>query len=120
MIFKTNSGFRKVGMTNIVNCSDIKPNMILRGPIFPEPIQVIIVTPMGDAIRLIGKGLTTGKLHDPILSAEQLATLEITPEDEPVDGDAGNFRLGVEAMRLALAYESSRAGTARAWRKMPG
>ncbi len=92
-------------MTAIMNYSDIKPNVILRGPLFPEPVQVIIVTPMGDALKIIGKGLKTGKLHDPILSAEQLATLEITPEDEPFDGDAGNFRLGVEAMRLALAYE---------------
>jgi hypothetical protein len=59
-------------MTAIMNYSDIKPNVILRGPLFPEPVQVIIVTPMGDAIKLIGKGLKTGKLHDPILSAEQL------------------------------------------------
>ena len=62
---------------------------------------------MGEAIKLIGKGLNTGKLFDPILSAEQLATLESTPEMEPFDGDAGNFRLGVEAMRLALAYSIS-------------
>jgi len=89
----------------IMNYSDIKPNVILRGPLFPEPVQVITVIPMGEAIKLIGKGLNTGKLHDPILSAEQLATLEITPEEEPFDGNAGNFRLGVEAMRLALAYE---------------
>jgi hypothetical protein len=85
--------------------SDIKTNMILRGPIFPEPVQVITVIPMVNAIKLIGKGLNTGRLHDPILSKEQLATLEFTPEDEPFDGDAKNFRLGIEAMRLALAYE---------------
>nr|WP_276986712.1 DUF3883 domain-containing protein [Methanothrix soehngenii] len=68
-------------------------------------MQVITVIPMGDAIKLIGKGLNTGKLHDPILFSEQLAALETTPENEPFDGDAGNFRLGVEAMRLALAHE---------------
>jgi len=62
-------------MTAIMNYSDIKPNVILRGPLFPEPVQVITVIPMGDAIKLIGKGLNTGKLHDPILSQEQLATL---------------------------------------------
>ena len=72
---------------------------------FLEPVQIIMVTAMGDAVKLFGKGLNTGKLHDPILSAEQLATLKITPEEEPFDGDAGNFRLGVEAMRLALSYE---------------
>jgi hypothetical protein len=71
------------GMTAIMNYSDIKPNVVLRGPIFPEPVQVITTTPMGEAIRLIGKGLNTGKLFDPILSREQLAILESTPETEP-------------------------------------
>jgi len=89
----------------IMDHIDIKPNMILRGSLFSEPVQVITVIPMGDAIKLIGKGLNTGKLHDPILFSEQLAALETTPENEPFDGDAGNFRLGVEAMRLALAHE---------------
>jgi len=95
----------KEEMTDIVDYSDIKPNMILRGPIFPEPVQVITSIPMGEAIKLIGKGLNTGKLHDPILNKEHLGTLESTPEEEPFDGDARNFRLGIEAMRLALAYE---------------
>jgi superfamily II DNA or RNA helicase len=84
---------------------DIKPNIIVRGPIFPEPVEVITVVPMGDAIKLIGKGLTTGKVHEPILNAEQLETLEATPEKEPFDGDPSHFRLGVEALRLGMAYE---------------
>ena len=84
---------------------NLKPNIILQGPIFPEPVQVILIVPMGESIKIVGKGLKTGRVHEPILSAEQLATLEATPEEEPFDGDAGRFRLGIEAMRLALAYE---------------
>jgi len=83
----------------------LKPNMIVRGPILPEPVQVIVTIPMGDSVKLIGKGLRSGQVHEPILSPDQLATLEATPEEEPFDGDAGKFRLGIEAMRLALAYE---------------
>ena len=83
----------------------LKPNIIVRGPIFAEPVQVIVIIPMGASVKLIGKGLKTGKVHEPILDTEQLATLEATPEKEPFDGDAGRFRLGIEAMRLALAYE---------------
>ena len=83
----------------------LKPGVIVRGPIFPEPVQVILVTQMGTSVKLIGKGLSTGKLHDPILTAEQLGTLEATPEKEPFDGDPKRFRLGIEALRLALAYE---------------
>src|SRR5207302_9973815 len=44
-------------------------------------------------------------VHQPILTAEQIATLEVSPEKRLFDGDAAKFRLGVEAMRLGLAYE---------------
>ncbi len=83
----------------------IRPNCLVSGPYFPEPIQVLMVVPMGASIKLIGKGLRTGLLHEPVLSAEQIESLQITPETEPFDGDAGRFRLGVEALRLGLAYE---------------
>lgn len=85
--------------------NQLKPNVIVRGPLFPEPIQVIVTIPMGDSVKLIGKGLTTGKVHEPILTTEQLVALEATPEKEPFDGDPHRFRLGIEALRLALAYE---------------
>ncbi|MDC8448557.1 MAG: DUF3883 domain-containing protein [Nitrospira sp.] len=83
----------------------LKSNIIVRGAIFPEPVQVIVVVPMGGSVKLIGKGLTSGKVHEPILNAEQLASLEATPEKEPFDGDPNKFRLGIEALRLELAYE---------------
>ena len=84
---------------------DIKPNIIVSGPFFPELIQIIMVVPMGDSIKLIGKGLTSGKVHEPILNIDQLSKLEATPEKEPFDGDPSRFRLGIEALRLGLAYE---------------
>src|SRR5580700_8954034 len=83
----------------------LKPNIIVRGPIFPEPVQVIVAIPMGTSVKLIGKGLNTNQVHEPILSAEQLAQLVSSPEREPFDGDPLRFRLGVEALRLGLAYE---------------
>jgi len=85
--------------------NQLKPNTIVRGAIFPEPVQVIVVVPMGESVKLIGKGLTSGKVHEPILNVEQLASLEATPEKEPFDGDPHKFRLGIEALRLELAYE---------------
>ncbi|HOV80167.1 MAG TPA: DUF3883 domain-containing protein [Bacillota bacterium] len=83
----------------------LKSGVIVRGPVFPEPIQVIVAMPVGESVKLIGKGLSTGQVHELILSPEQLSVLEATPEKEPFDGDAGRFRLGIEAMRLGLAYE---------------
>ena len=84
---------------------DLKPNSVVRGSILPEPVKVISVIQLGDSVKLIGEGLTTGKVHQPILTAEQIATLEISPEKRPFDGDPSRFRLGIEAMRLGLAYE---------------
>src|SRR5258705_10056800 len=83
----------------------LKPNIIVRGPIFPEPVQVIVAIPMGTAVKLIGKGLNTNRVHELILNTEQLAQLNSSPEKEPFDGDPLRFRLGVEAYRLGLAYE---------------
>ncbi len=84
---------------------ELKPNVIVRGPLFPEPVQALVVIPMGTSVKLVGKGLTTGKVHEPILNADQLVQLICTAEKEPFDGDPMQFRLGIEALRLALAYE---------------
>ena len=83
----------------------LKPNTIIRGSLFPEPVQVITTLPMGDSLKLIGTGTQTNQTYQPVLSLAQLKTLEFSPETEPFDGDATHFQLGVEALRLALAYE---------------
>ncbi len=85
--------------------NQLKPDIVVRGPIFPEAIQVLVVNSMGAAVKLVGKGLNTGQVHESILNAEQLSQLTCTPDKEPFDGDPLHFRLGIEAMRLALAYE---------------
>src|SRR5690606_16518209 len=64
-----------------------------------------MVTPLGASIRLVGKGLSTGLVRDTVLTAEQAAQLQVSAEQEPLDGDAARFRLGIEAHRLGLAYE---------------
>ena len=81
------------------------PGSIVRGNLFPEPVQVIVCTPLGASVKLIGKGIDSGKVYEPILDASQLATLRVSPEQLPYDGDPLHFRLGIEALRLGLAYE---------------
>jgi hypothetical protein len=84
---------------------ELKQNVTVYGPLFPEPVQIIIAVPMGSSVKLIGKGVGSSTVYEPILSTEQLAQLKASPSQEPFDGDASKFRLGVEAMRLGLAYE---------------
>ena len=83
----------------------LKPNSIVRGPLFSEPVEVIATVPLGTSVKLFGKGLKSGKVHEPVLSLEQLASLEVSSEHKSYDGDSLHFRLGIEAMRLKLAYE---------------
>jgi len=84
---------------------ELKPNIIIEGPLFPEPIQVITATPMGQSVKIQGKGLKTQKIYSPVLNPSQIAKLTASPETVPFDGDGKLFKLGIEALRLALAYE---------------
>ena len=59
-----------------MNPQDLKPNTIVRGPMFPEPVKIIRVVPMGGSIKLVSQGMNTGLVHQPILSPAQLANLE--------------------------------------------
>lgn len=83
----------------------LQPNAIITGSLFPEPVQVIVTIPMGTSLKLIGKGLQTHQVYEPILTLEQLTELKVTPDQEPFDGDPLKFRLGVEALRWGLAHE---------------
>src|SRR5215210_6085089 len=88
-----------------MNANELKPGIIVRGPVLPEPIEVLVITPLGDMIKIVGAGQKTGQVHQRVLHPNQLQSLEATPEHAPFDGDAVKFRLGVEAARLGLAYE---------------
>jgi superfamily II DNA or RNA helicase len=85
--------------------SDLSAGVVVQGPILPEPVEVLATVLVGSSVKLIGKGVQTGQLRDPILSPEQVAELTLTPKEPPFDGDPAHFRLGIEAHRLGLAYE---------------
>src|SRR5947209_12664731 len=82
-----------------------RPGSIIRGPTLPEPVEVLAVVPLGDSLKVIGRGLQTGLTHDPVLTPDQLSHLTVSADQEPFDGDARLFRLGIEAHRLGLAFE---------------
>jgi superfamily II DNA or RNA helicase len=83
----------------------IGPGVTVEGPVLPEPLRVVLVQPVGVHIKLGGQGLRTRQYHERLLSPAQLAALRVLPAAARFDGDATRFRLGLEAARLALAYE---------------
>ena len=84
---------------------DIKDAMILRGELFPEPVEVITTIAMDDSLKLIATGVESSKTYQPILSKDQIDSLIAAPTQRSFNGDPFKFRLGVEAIRLGLAYE---------------
>jgi hypothetical protein len=54
---------------------ELKQNVTVYGPLFPEPVQVIIAVPMGGSVKLVGKGVRSNSVYEPILSLEQLGQL---------------------------------------------
>jgi SNF2 family DNA or RNA helicase len=85
--------------------TDLKPGVTVTGTIFPEPVQIITSFDVGNATKIIGKGLNSNQVREAILSDMQLQNLVVSPEKTPFSGNAKNFRLGIEALRLGLAYE---------------
>jgi len=82
---------------------EIKANKILRGPLFPEPVQVIVTIPMGSSVKLVGKGVNSGRVYEPVLTRENLASLESTPDAESFDGDPQKFRIGIRELNIYLS-----------------
>src|SRR5262245_45245810 len=76
-----------------MNTNELRPGIIVRGPVFPEPIEVLTVTPLGGVTKIVGAGQKTGQVHQRVLHPNQLQLLEATPEHEPFDGDPARFRL---------------------------
>jgi superfamily II DNA or RNA helicase len=87
------------------NPEQLRQGITIAGPFIPEAMEVLAVIPFGTSLKVIGRGIKTGKSYDPVLSPEQIAQLTVTGESEPFDGSPQLFRIGVEAHRLGLAYE---------------
>lgn len=85
----------------------LRPGAIVAGPMLREPIEILAAVPLGGSIKIIGKELTTKLVREPVLTPAQLDQLTISPAREPFDGDPARFRLGIEALRLSLAYENA-------------
>ena len=72
---------------------ELKPNVTVTGPLFPEPVEILTLMPMGSSVKLVARGIRSNTVFQPILTADQLALLTASPAQEPFDGDAGKFRL---------------------------
>jgi hypothetical protein len=54
--------------------TELSQGDIVRGAILPEPIRVIATVTIGDSTKIIGAGLTTGQVHQPVGTARDLTS----------------------------------------------
>jgi len=78
---------------------------VLEGAVLPEPVRVVHTEEVGERLRVEGPGLRTGQYRQLLLDRDQLGQVRVIPAEGLYDGSPLRFRLGVEAQRLALAYE---------------
>ncbi len=83
----------------------VESGAVIEGSMLPEPVRIELAEQVGDRVKIIGEGLRSGRFRQVLLDKDQLAELAVLPPEGPYDGDAFHFRLGIEAQRLALAYE---------------
>ena len=66
----------------------LKQGIVIRGSIFSEPVKVLTVQIMGNAVKLIGQGINTNQVHLPArevysgnsLSVSKKLKLTLTPK----------------------------------------
>jgi len=61
---------------------ELKRNVTVYDPFFPEPIEVIPAQPMGSSIKLIGKGIRSRTVYESILNAEQISQLRSANDEK--------------------------------------
>lgn len=92
-------------LTDKTGLLSIERGAILEGAVLPEPVRVVLVEKLGDRLRVGAEGLRSGRYHQLLLDEGHLGEIRVSPAEGAYDGDPLKFRLGIEAQRLALAYE---------------
>ena len=69
----------------LMKAKGLKPDKILHGPIFPEPVQIVVFIPIGNALKPIANGFNTFRKSEPVLTLDQLTAPETTTQMESFD-----------------------------------
>jgi hypothetical protein len=88
-----------------MNLSQLQTGVIVRGALFREDVRIITIVPMGNNVKFIGTDCRTNRTYERILTAQDIELLCCFDPAPAYDGNSRLFRLGIEAGRLALAYE---------------
>lgn len=85
---------------------NLRPGTIVHSPLFPEPIEVFTTVTIGGLLKLIGKGLRSGRTYDPVINPTQLSQCTISPTKEAFDCSPARLQHRLEAVRTRYARVS--------------
>ncbi len=86
--------------------TSIQQDQIVTGPMFNEPMRVVIVRPNGaDSVEAGLVGLETNEFRSVTLTTSDIANLKITDPHPTYDGDGNLLRLGLQAYSMGIAHE---------------
>ncbi len=86
----------------------LEKNMVIEGPLWPEPVRVLSVEHFGTMLQVDAVGTRTRQFYPGIIvTAAQVEALKVLSSAKGMDfsGDGEGFHLAVEAIRIRLAYE---------------
>jgi hypothetical protein len=66
-----------------MDVDQLKPKAVIRWPLLSDPVQVAATIPMGNVVKMLGKGRKRGQSCDNILTPVQLSIFEASPELTP-------------------------------------
>lgn len=86
----------------------IEKDMVVQGPLWPEPVRVLSVEHFGTMLQVDAVGTRSRQFYPGIIvTAAQADALKIVSSARGMDfsGDPQAFHLAIEALRIRLAYE---------------
>ena len=90
----------------MVRGTTLEEGQVINGPMFNEPMRVVIARPNGpDSVEAGLVGLETNGFRNVTLTQTDFANLKITDPHPTYDGDGNLLRLGLQAYSMGIAHE---------------
>jgi len=86
---------------------EIQKGTVMEGPFFPEKLRILSIKQLpNDQVFIEGEGLSTHKIHKPIISLPELQKISIAQmQTRQFNSNAEEFFLYIEANRMRNAYQ---------------
>src|SRR6266571_9520784 len=82
---------------------EIKPGTAIRGPKWPEPVEVKVFEELGDYVRVVGSTIHSRQHVDQLIGKDELSQIEISAINLDFGADPVQTFLSIETLRYRFA-----------------